>query len=85
MSVETKSALDEAVAAHLSSECEGAILAGYVIQCAGQSLERLEAQQTSMLWGCMEAQPVYISLGLARALTLNVDGHHTDSEALDGE
>lgn len=72
--------MEAAIAAHFASECENAILSGFVLQCAGQSLERLEAQQTTMLWDTMDGQPVYVSLGLARALTLNIDGHHNQSE-----
>lgn len=69
MSVHTKQALEQAIAAHLRDEYDEAFLTGYVIQIAGIDPATSEHNSTVYLSDYMESQPYHSCVGLSRILT----------------
>lgn len=65
MSVDTKAALDNAIAAHFGEAWDGAILTGYVLQMAGVTTADIEdGEQTSYYREVAEGQASHTTLGL---------------------
>lgn len=65
MSDATKDALDEAIAAHFADEMGGAIVQGYLLQIAGDSLEDMERNLWSAFRATPDGQAFITTLGLA--------------------
>jgi hypothetical protein len=72
MSAQTRSAVEEAIAAHISDENGGALLTGFILVATGVSPE----DQTGTRYSTLEpdTQPVHVSLGLVEYLRLQQHG-----------
>lgn len=68
MSVETKSALDAAIAAHVADECAGALVSGYVLQAAYFSTTTIDHGTTGYVREFAEDQAWHTGYGLANYL-----------------
>jgi len=68
MSDSTKSALDDAIAAHLDDENEGILMTGYVLHVSGIRPDAPNTTHTVYTDEYMTGQSFHISLGLAHAL-----------------
>ena len=75
MSAETKRAMDDAIAAHIADELDGAVLTGYVLQAMGTSMRDLEYDggSTSYLRSYAENQEPMTHLGLSHYLQAGVE------------
>ncbi|UOR02084.1 hypothetical protein MUN77_01750 [Leucobacter allii] len=69
MSDATKTALDEALAAHVADECEGAIVTGYVLQVQYTDMDLINDQMTGYLRIVGENQNFTTTLGLAHYMS----------------
>lgn len=81
MSAETKAALDTAIANHFADVMDGAMVAGYVMQIAGESLEDMDLNQWSTLREASDEQAFLTTLGLATYLARSLDRLMMESEA----
>ena len=64
MSVETKRALDEAIAAHVADQTEGAVVTGYALIVSNATVEDFDEERTCYLVDYADAQPFHVGLGL---------------------
>lgn len=61
---DTKQALDDAIADHFATVCQGAIVTGYVLQIAGESMEDMDLNQWAALRETADGQSFVTTLGL---------------------
>lgn len=80
MSAETKTALDNAVSAHFQDVMQGAIVTGYLLQIAGESIEDLDANQWSALREVADNQPFLTTLGLSAYTVRSLEAQMMESE-----
>jgi hypothetical protein len=80
MSAETKAALDAAISNHFAEVMQGAMVSGYVMQIAGESLEDMDANQWSTLREASDEQPFLTTLGLCTYLARSLDAILTENE-----
>lgn len=73
MSSATKSALDEAVAAHIHDVTEGGIVTGYVMQTSYFSTSTEESGSTGYYVEVADDQSFHIGLGLSQMLRFHYD------------
>lgn len=73
MSEATKAALDAALAAHISDECDGGILTGYVLQTQYQDIDMMNNGDTGLLRIVAEHQSFIATVGLARYMNTRLD------------
>lgn len=64
MSAETKAALDDAIAAHFADEMEDALVAGYVLQISGQSVDDMTQERIALWRETPDGQTFITTLGL---------------------
>lgn len=64
MSAETKAALDNAIAAHFADVMDGALVNGYLLQIAGESVEDVDNGEFSALRETSDTQSPMTTLGL---------------------
>lgn len=70
MSVATKQALDDALAAHIADEQgESVIVTGYVLKASYASNESIHNGTTNYLTAYAEEQPFHVCMGLANMLS----------------
>lgn len=67
MSVETKTALEAAISAHIADEYEGDIVTGWVIVTEVTSLEMLDQGESAMIVASRDLQSDYLTRGLLHA------------------
>ena len=79
VSVETKSALDSALAAHINDEADGALVSGYVLQAAYFNGDTITNGTCGYIREFAEGQMFHVGLGLATML----DGYFRDSNQWD--
>jgi hypothetical protein len=65
MSAETRAAMQDAIAAHMADENDGAVMTGYVLQTEGQHIQGEFVGYTSYMGAVPEHQSHATSLGLA--------------------
>jgi len=68
MSKQTKAALDTALAEHIASINDGAMLTGYIIQTSAMPLEAEDTNNTKYNSFGMDGQPFHVGLGLVHFL-----------------
>lgn len=61
---DTKQDLDNAIAAHFAASCDGAIVNGYVLQIAGESVEDMDRDQWTALRETADNQSFITTFGL---------------------
>lgn len=71
MSEATKTALDDALAAHVADECDGSLVSGYVLQACYFNGGTVERGTTGYFREFSDDIPFHSSLGLANML---IDG-----------
>lgn len=81
MSAETKSALDDAIAAHFQDVMQGTIVTGYLLQISGESIEDLNANQWSALREVSDGQTFLTTLGLSSYVSNSLAAQMMESEA----
>jgi hypothetical protein len=68
MSVETKTALDTALEAHIADECGGSIVTGYVLHAAHLNPDLDSRDATGYYAEFAEGMPFHVGLGLSHML-----------------
>ena len=68
MSVDTKRALDEAIAAHISNECDGSIVTGYVLHASHLNADLDSRDATGYYAEYANNQAFHVGLGLAQMM-----------------
>lgn len=62
-----------------------AILTGFVAYFTGKSAEDMTDNKTSFNWTCLDDQPIWLTMGLVNALSLEVDERYHSSGQQDEE
>lgn len=78
MSVETKAALDQAIAMHVADELEGAVTTGYALIASAATADDFDNERTQYLSEFADHQPLHVAMGLTRCLTLHLDNPEGD-------
>lgn len=72
MSDQTQNALEQALAAHMSDECDGPVmLTGYILQACGQGMN--ENGTMPILYSGLEGQSMILAQGLLAYINENVN------------
>jgi hypothetical protein len=64
VSVETKAALEEAIAAHVADECDGDMIGGWVVLAETTSLEQIEDDLSAFYLDARTSQSSFLTTGL---------------------
>ena len=72
MSLETKKALDEAIAAHIMDETNGDLVTSYLLTIATLNADNLENDTSNYFHEFSDQQPFHISVGLANLTTMRL-------------
>jgi hypothetical protein len=70
---DTKQALDDAISDHFATVCGGAIVNGYVLQIAGESMEDMDLNQWAALRETADGQSFVMTLGLVAYATRSLE------------
>jgi hypothetical protein len=73
MSDATKTAMDEAIAAHFADEMDGALVHCYLLQIGGESMDDMTNNQWSALRATAEGQSFITTIGLCAYVTRNLE------------
>lgn len=80
MSDQTKATLDDAIQAHFADEAPGGIVAGYMLQIVGGSIDDYDAEQSQWIRVLAENQQLVTTLGLAHYASRLLDQIITTEE-----
>jgi hypothetical protein len=72
MSAETKAEMEAAIERHFSSECDGAMLQGWMLQAFGSNVDDIEYAGIRTLREFPETQNVITTMGLAEYAKVTV-------------
>lgn len=73
MSSDTKQALDDAIAAHVADEADGALITGYVLHAAYINPDLDGREATGYYAEYATSQPYHVGLGLAHQMVNHFD------------
>ena len=73
MSAITKSALDDALAAHIADESHGALVTGYALYASTQTLEHFDREATGYFAEYAQGQAHHVAIGLVSMHSQRLD------------
>ena len=85
MSLETKAALDAALAAHIADEGENHILTGYALIACGMNTDNFDRESTNYFYEWADSQPFHSSIGLAHVMVDYLTAWRGEPDEDDGE
>lgn len=81
MSAETKTALDEAIQAHVADEMDGTLVTNYVLQTRGTAMSGDHEGSQSYFRALSDRQPLDTTLGLLRYATIYLENYIVSPES----